>query len=107
MNVINIGSLPSSLYEGAKHGPSTVSIILSESPPGDGPRLHRHPYDETWIVEQGRVHVWIGEESVEVSTGDIAVAPPNTPHKFKNVGQDLARLVCIHGSPTAVTEWLE
>jgi mannose-6-phosphate isomerase-like protein (cupin superfamily) len=107
MYVIKRSSLPSNTFEGAKHGPSTVSIILSESQPGDGPRLHRHPYDETWIVQEGRVQVWIGEETGEASAGDIAVAPPNTPHKFKNVGQDVARLICIHASPTVIGEWLE
>jgi mannose-6-phosphate isomerase-like protein (cupin superfamily) len=107
MHIINKSSLPTNTYEGAKHGPSTVSIILSENEPGDGPRLHRHPYDETWIVQEGRVQVWIGEETGDASAGDILVAPPNTPHKFKNVGQDVARLICIHASPTIIGEWLE
>jgi mannose-6-phosphate isomerase-like protein (cupin superfamily) len=107
MHVMNRTSLESNEYEGAVHGPSTVSLIFSENPPGRGPRLHRHPYDETWIVQEGRVQLWIGEESREASVGDIAVAPPNTPHKFTNIGQDVARLVCIHASPNFSTEWLE
>jgi mannose-6-phosphate isomerase-like protein (cupin superfamily) len=107
MYVTNKNSLPSNRYEGARHGPSTVTILFSENQPGDGPRLHRHPYDETWIVQEGRVQVWIGEETGEASGGDIAVAPPNTPHKFKNIGQDVAILICIHASPTVMTEWLE
>jgi mannose-6-phosphate isomerase-like protein (cupin superfamily) len=53
------------------------------------------------------VQVWIGEETGEASAGDMAVAPPNTPHKFKNVGQDVARLICVHASPTVIGEWLE
>jgi mannose-6-phosphate isomerase-like protein (cupin superfamily) len=107
MFVINQSALPTNTYEGIRHGPSTVSIILSESEPGGGPRLHRHPYDETWIVQEGRVQMWIGEETGEAGAGDIAVAPPNTPHKFKNIGQDLARLICIHASPMIIGEWLE
>lgn len=107
MYVINRSSIPSNTYRGAEHGPSTISIIFSESPPGDGPRLHRHPYDETWIVQQGRVQIWIGDETVEATAGDVAVAPPNSPHKFTNIGQDVATLICIHASPTVITEWLE
>lgn len=107
MYVINRSSLPSNRYEGVRHGPATVTILFSDSPPGDGPRLHRHPYDETWIVQEGRVQVWIGEETGEASAGDIAVAPPNTPHKFTNIGEEVARLICIHASPTVSTEWLE
>jgi mannose-6-phosphate isomerase-like protein (cupin superfamily) len=107
MYIINRESLPGNSYEGARHGPSTISIILSENEPGDGPRLHRHPYDETWMVQEGRVQVWIGDETAEASAGDIAVTPPNTPHKFSNIGKDVARLLCIHASPSFVTEWLE
>jgi hypothetical protein len=33
--------------------------------------------------------------------------PTNTPHKFTNIGDDVARLICIHASPTVSTEWLE
>jgi mannose-6-phosphate isomerase-like protein (cupin superfamily) len=107
MYVINRSSLPSIRYEGAKHGPATVSILFSDSLPGEGPRLHRHLYDETWIVQEGRVQVWIGEETGEAGAGDIVVAPPNTPHRFTNVGQDVARLICIHASATVSTEWLK
>ncbi|MBV9279735.1 MAG: cupin domain-containing protein [Chloroflexi bacterium] len=107
MYVVNRDALPTFRYEGAEHGPATVSILFSESDPGDGPRLHRHPYDETWIVQEGQVQVWIGEEAGEARAGDIAVAPPNTPHKFKNIGEGVARLICIHASSTVSTEWLE
>jgi quercetin dioxygenase-like cupin family protein len=106
MHVINRRDLPTSLFRGADHGAS-VSIILSDSPPGDGPRLHRHPYEEIWIVQQGDVQLWIGDETTRATEGDIAVAPPNAAHKFKNVGDGLARLICIHSSPTVTTEWLE
>lgn len=107
MYAIQRSSLPTNRFEGARHGPSTISIIFSDSGPGDGPRLHRHPYDETWVIQEGRVQVWIGEETGEASAGDIVVSPPNTPHKFTNTGQALARLICIHASPTVSTEWLE
>jgi len=107
MHVVNRRSLPSNRFQGSDHGPARVSIILSESESGEGPRLHRHPYDETWIVLEGRVQVWIGEETGQASAGDIVVSPPDTPHKFQNIGQEVARLICIHASPTVVTEWLE
>jgi hypothetical protein len=33
-------------FKGADHGAS-IAVILDRSVPGQGPRLHRHPYDET------------------------------------------------------------
>jgi hypothetical protein len=44
--VINANDLQASRLAGAEHE-GTISLILDESEPGQGPRLHRHPYDET------------------------------------------------------------
>jgi len=49
MKIINYTSLPEGRFEGASDGPAGVSIILDSSEPGGGPRLHSHPYDETWF----------------------------------------------------------
>jgi len=106
MPVINAGTLNDSQLVGADHG-ATISIILDHSLPGQGPRLHRHPYDETWIVQDGTLSFQLGTTNYEARPGDIIIAPPDTPHKFVNRGPARANLICIHGSPTFVTEWLE
>lgn len=112
MHVVKAGALPGSnrarLFEGADHGPSNVSFfIVDYEEPGIGPELHRHPYDETWLVQNGNVLLQIGDESREVGPGDIAIAPAQTPHKFTNLGPEPARLVCIHASPRLIQESLE
>lgn len=40
--------------EGHKHG-AAVSVIMENMPAGKGPRLHTHPYGETWVVVEGHV----------------------------------------------------
>jgi mannose-6-phosphate isomerase-like protein (cupin superfamily) len=35
------------------------------------------------------------------------IVPPGVLHKFSNDGLGCSKLVCIHASPTFVTEWLE
>ena len=47
MPVIKLGTRKDGNIEGADYGAS-ISLIFDESDPGQGPRLHRHPYDETW-----------------------------------------------------------
>jgi hypothetical protein len=43
-------------FEGAAQGHGVgLSLVLSEAGPGEGPELHRHPYDEVQVVEKGRV----------------------------------------------------
>jgi len=67
---------------GAAHG-ATVSLIFDHSDPGGGPRLHRHPYDETWIVQEGNVTFQAGNARLHATPGDILIVPPDTPHKYQ------------------------
>src|SRR5579863_167310 len=106
MPVINDSSLKRGNLVGAEHG-ATISLILDASEPGQGPRLHRHPYDETWVVIEGNLTFQLGDENLSTGPGDIVIAPAEAPHKFLNEGPEPANLVCIHASPTFRTEWLE
>lgn len=112
MHLINATALPGSdharLFEGASHGPAGISFFITYYPrAGLGPELHRHPYDETWFVEEGTVLLEIGDEKAQAGRGDIAVVPANTPHEFTSVGPQAARVVCIHASPRLIRESLE
>jgi mannose-6-phosphate isomerase-like protein (cupin superfamily) len=104
--LIAAGALAGGNLRGADHG-ATVSLILDHSAPGEGPRLHRHPYDETWVVIEGNVAFQAGDERLDAGPGEIVIVPPNTPHKFTSAGPGQAYLVCIHANPTFDTEWLE
>jgi mannose-6-phosphate isomerase-like protein (cupin superfamily) len=106
MPIIHADALNTGLLTGADHGVS-ISVILDRSEPGHGPRLHRHPYDETWVVEQGDITFQLGDERLKAGPRDIVIAPPGVPHKFTNDGPGRCSLVCIHASPTTITEWLE
>jgi mannose-6-phosphate isomerase-like protein (cupin superfamily) len=106
MTVIRAGELPTGTLRGAEHG-ATISLILDHSETGEGPRLHRHPYDETWVVIEGHLTFQAGDERLRAGPGDIVIVPLDTPHRFVNDGPERANLVCIHASPTLQTEWLE
>lgn len=106
MPVIHSDALESANLKGVDYG-ATISLILDDSEPGHGPRLHRHPYDETWVVIDGSLTFQAGDEQLAAGPGDIVIVPPDTPHKFTNDGPGRSKLVCIHANPTMVTEWLE
>jgi mannose-6-phosphate isomerase-like protein (cupin superfamily) len=91
---------------GAEHGDVPFSIILVHSQPGVGPKLHRHPYAEVFIVESGRATFQIGTETIVVDEGHIVVSPPGEAHGFTNTGAGELRLTAIHGAPRFDTEWL-
>jgi Cupin domain len=83
MAVIKTNPEETQTIEGVEHG-STISLILDRSNPGQGPRLHRHPYDETWLVVDGTVNFQAGNETRAARPGDVVIAPANTPHQRRS-----------------------
>ena len=93
--------------EGVSIG-SQVSLILEyESRDGAGPRLHQHPYTETFVVRHGRALFTVGDERLEAVGGQVLVVPALTPHKFAVIGGEPFVSTNIHANPTFETEWLE
>ena len=43
--------------------------FLHPTRPGEGPRLYRHPYDETWVVQEDTVSSRLGEECFTAALG--------------------------------------
>ena len=94
-------------FQGYEHGDTSVSFILVDVPPGGGPRLHKHPYEEVFIIQEGVATFTIGPTILEAKAGQIAIVPAGVPHKFINSGEGPLRQVDIHQSPRFITEWLE
>lgn len=94
-------------HEGKPYG-ARISIILeSTDRPGSGPRLHKHPYPETFIIRRGRAIFTVGSEEIEGGAGQILVVPADTPHKFRTLGPERFESVNIHANDEFITEWLE
>jgi quercetin dioxygenase-like cupin family protein len=94
-------------FEGYLHGSTDVSFILVDMQPGEGVRLHKHPYQEIFILQEGVATYTVGTASLEAHAGQIIIAPADTPHKFVNSGQGNLRQVDIHLSKRFITQWLE
>lgn len=92
-------------FEGRELG-GPVSFFLVHAEPGRGSHLHRHPYQETWIVLKGEAEFTVGGEKTRAGAGDILVAAADLPHRFLNIGTDGLDLVCIHPSEVIVQESL-
>ena|SRR5829696_9028335 len=83
-----------------------ICVIVVEAEPGRGPSLHRHPYEEVFVVQAGEATFTLGEEERVVRAGEVVVAPPGVAHGFVNSGAGPLRQVDIHVSREFVTEWL-
>ena len=74
---------------------------------GDGPRLHVHPYDETFVIVRGHARFQVGEEVIEAVAGQVVLAPAGVPHKFENLGPGRLQTIDIHHSPHWIQTDLE
>src|SRR5262245_35272020 len=93
--------------QGEAYG-ANVSIIFNyEHETGGGPRLHQHPYSETFIIRSGVAIFTVAGETIRATAGQIVVVPAHTPHKFTNAGPAPLETIDIHASSHFVTEWLE
>src|SRR5262245_65949449 len=97
-DVIKVEDLPggenASTFHGHTHG-AQVSFFLSHNRQGTGPDLHKHPYEETFIVQEGDVLFTLGDTEIEATAGDIIVVPAETPHKFVSRGEtQIGRASC-------------
>jgi len=92
---------------GDDHGGIALCVIFVDAEPGRGPALHTHPYDEVLIVQEGTATARVGDETAEISAGDIVLIPAGEPHAFTNTGTGPLRQIDIHASPRFSTEWLD
>jgi mannose-6-phosphate isomerase-like protein (cupin superfamily) len=97
----------SALFEGGAHGGVAISIFVTTWPAGGGPRLHKHPYAEVFLIDEGRAAFVVDREQLTVVAGHIVVVPADTPHRFENAGRSPLRVLSIQPSPNVIQTDLE
>lgn len=107
---IRIADLPSApvaaRFEGKDHG-AGVSFFVAEFRPGGGPKPHRHPYEETFVVQEGSVAFEVDGATLEARAGEIVVVPAGAVHRFTATGEGTLRFVSIHPVPAMEQEFVE
>jgi quercetin dioxygenase-like cupin family protein len=107
--VISLDDLPgsetASRFDGRDHG-ATISFFVTSHPPGRVVPLHRHPYEETFIVQAGVATFTVDGETIEAPAGRIVIVPAGAAHGFANNGDELLRQVSVHPSDHVIQEWL-
>jgi quercetin dioxygenase-like cupin family protein len=78
-----------------------LSVVEFEAPRGFGPPLHRHhDEDELFVVLEGELAFFGGEDRTTTGEGGLAFLPHGTPHTFQ-VLSPTARFTCVTASRTA------
>ena len=94
-------------FEGIHYQETEVSFIWVDMPPGGKVRLHKHPYKEIFIIQEGVSTFTVGSETLEAHAGQIIIVPAETPHKFSNLSDKQLKQVDIHVNKQFITDWLE
>lgn len=93
--------------EGYLHGNVPATLIFFNGPPGSGAKLHRHPYLEIFVLQEGQATFTVGDAEIEASAGHILIGPAGVPHKFTNTGSGSLRVLGIQLNERYLAEQLE
>lgn len=94
-------------FEGRAFGTDVSAMFYTTDEVGRGPPLHRHPYDEIFIVREGRALFTVGDRQIEASAGQIVFGPANVPHTFVNLGPGRLETTDLHVAAAFAQENLE
>ena len=110
--LINISELRLSgetarVFDGFQYGNTNISFFLINAPPGDGPSLHSHPYEEIFIIQEGKITFTVGDATIDATGGQIVIAPAEYPINSSIPASLCFAAINIHPTSRMVTEWLE
>lgn len=109
--ILNRDELPhdGNTYEfvGSQYQDTEISFIWVDMPPGGTIRLHKHPYREIFIIQEGVATFTVGSTILEAQAGQIVIVPADVPHKFMNLSDKQLKQVDIHVNRQFITYWLE
>jgi len=94
-------------FEGFQYQGTEVSFIWVDMLPGGTIRLHKHPYKEIFIIQEGVATFTVDSTTLEAHAGQIIIVPADMPHKFMNSSDRQLRQIDIHVNKQFITHWLE
>jgi len=89
-------------------GSTPVRTGIQTAQPGYAAAVHSHPYIEILHILDGVAEAWIDgrpESLVVLRKGDTIAVPPETPHAFRVVGDQVLRLLGTHVSPKRIVNY--
>ena len=106
LTIINPGQVSDPIHdeflwvmEGKRHGFEELTIVQTNTPPGNGGPLHTHFGEESHVLMEGtiRYHLKVGdlEQEFTMEAPYVINIPSMAPHAFMNVGNKPAKIVGI------------
>lgn len=74
-------------------------LIDMRVPPGGGPPLHRHDFEEMFHILEGEIRFTFRGEEIVAHAGETVNIPARAPHHFVNASDRNARMLCMVTPP--------
>jgi len=87
------------MYVSARNGATQLCIFEQWCDPGFGAPTHLHAVEEILRVFEGEAQVWIGEEHVTLTAGQLVAVPAGRKHGFSNSGTTVLRIQSTLAEP--------
>jgi len=76
-------------------GAENFAMRCFEIKPGGKTAFHSHDWEHEVFVLNGKGKVRCGDEEKTIETGYVVFVPPNVPHCFENLGNEILRFLCL------------
>jgi quercetin dioxygenase-like cupin family protein len=80
---------------GKKEGAENFAFRYYQVESGGNTRKEQHAYDHGILILQGSGKVLLGEDTHNVSRGDIIHIPPDALHQLSNKGEEPLGFLCV------------
>ena len=84
---------------GKANGAPRYAMRVFEVEPGGEIPLHHHWYEQEMYVLEGEGTTGDEQSETPVGPGTVIYVPPDRPHRMRNTGAGVLRLICVipHG----------
>ena len=93
--------------DGTTDGIPEMSVHYTELQPGAEVIPHNHKRVEVYIILSGRALIMAGDDTSEVTTGDVALAPIGAYHGIKVIGSEPLRFYALNAPPASTCPKVE
>ena len=96
------GLAPVSLRQLGNASTHSLQILDETYPPGadTGPEFLTHEGEEAGVVIAGHIEVTVGMQTKKLGPGDGYLFDSRSPHRFRNLGKDVCRIISACTPPT-------
>jgi len=83
----------------AKNGATQLCLFEQWCAPGLGAPTHLHAVEEVLCVRDGQADVWIDDNHVTLTSGQLVVVPAGRKHGFANSGTTILHIESTLAAP--------